>query len=131
VGKPAALDLQIDGRYVETDDLGALRAALVSISREEFAEVWLTVEDGPGFALLKSGPRALCLFVRELGDPGFTSRQFPRERRRGLLDFHLASGQVDQYPASWTVPFFVALRAADHFLRSGERPPFLRWHSDV
>ena len=126
----AALDLQIDGRYVESDDPGRLRSALVRIAREEFAEVWLTVDGGPGFALLKSGDRALCLFVRSIGDAGFTSRQCRGERRRGELEFRLTGGKVDHYPASWSVPFFRALRAADQFLRTGERPGFLRWHED-
>ena len=131
MGTKAALDLQIDGRYVETDDPSRLRGALLRIARTPFAEAWLTVDRGPGFALLKSGDRALCLFVRSIGDSGFTSRQCKRERRRGDLEFHLAGGKVDHYPASWTVPFFLALRAADEFLRTGERPAFLRWHQDV
>ena len=131
MGPRAALDLQIDGRYVETSDRGRLRAALLSTARQEFAEVWLTVGGGPGFALLKSRERALCLFVRAIGDPGFASRQCPGERRRGELEFRLAGGRVERYPASWTVPFFLALRSADHFLRTGERPPFLRWYGDA
>ena len=126
----AALDLQIDGRYVESDDPGLLRAALLRVAREEFAEVWLTVDGGPGFALLKSGERALCLFVRTIEDAGFTSRQCARERRRGELPFKLADGQHSTFPAAWTVPFFVALRAADEFLRTGQKPAMVRWHED-
>ena len=125
-----ALDLQIDGRYVESDDPRRIRAALLRVVREEFAEVWLTVNGGPGFALLKSGGRALCLFVRTLDDPGFTSRQGLRERRRGELPFKLADGTSNTFPAAWTVPFFVALRAADEFLRTGSRPAMVRWQQD-
>ena len=124
------LDLQIDGRYVDSDDPRRIRAALLTVAREEFAEVWVTVNGGPGFALLKSGERALCLFVRTLDDPGFTSRQGLRERRRGALPFKLADGTSNTFPAAWTVPFFVALRAADEFLRTGEMPAMVRWHQD-
>lgn len=127
---PAALDLQIDGRYVESDDPKRLRAALLRVAQGEFAEVWLTFSGGPGFALLKSRERALCLFVRNLDDPGFTSRQAPRERRRGELPFLLAGGRQDTFPAAWTVPFFLALRAADEFLKTGEQPRMIRWHQD-
>lgn len=125
-----ALDLQIDGRYVESDDPRRIRAALLRVAQEEFAEVWLTVNGGPGFALLKSRERALCLFVRTLDDAGFTSRQGLRERRRGELPFRLADGTSSTFPAAWTVPFFVALRAADEFLRTGEMPAMVRWHAD-
>ena len=125
-----ALDLQIDGRYIESDDPRRIRAALLRVVREEFAEVWLTVNGGPGFALLKSGGRALCLFVRTLDDPGFTSRQGLRERRRGELPFKLADGTSNTFPAAWTVPFFVALRAADEVLRTGSRPAMVRWQQD-
>ena len=127
---PAALDLQIDGRYVESDDPQRLRAALLHVAQEEFAEVWLTFDGGPGLALLKSRDRALCLFVRTIDDAGFTSRQAARERRRGELPFLLAGGRQDLFPAAWTVPFFLALRAADEFLRTGEQPRMIRWHQD-
>ena len=127
MGTCAALDLQIDGRYVESDDPRRLRAALLQIARADYAEVWLTAGTGPGFALLKSRDRALCLFVRAVDDPGFTSRQCKRERRHGELEFRLAGHRVERYPASWTVPFFVALRAADQFLKTGQRPDFVRW----
>jgi hypothetical protein len=128
-GGPAP-DLEIDGRPVALGDPRQQRLALVRTARDERSEVWLTIPGGPAFALYKCGERALCLYLRDPDDPGFSSRQCRGERRRGHLSVHLSNGERSGYPASWTVPFFVALRAADQFLRTGERPAFIRWHDD-
>ncbi len=124
--KPAALDVLIDGRAIESEDPREVRRALLATASAAFAEIWLSVNGGPAMALLKSGDRALCLFVRHHGDPGFTSRRPARERKGGPdgeLEFRLGKNERSRFPASWTVPMFVALRAADEFLRTGERPP--------
>ncbi len=133
--KPAALDILIDGRAIETDDPREVRRALLSAAAAPFAEIWLSVNGGPAMALLKSGERALCLFVRHHGDPGFTSRCPAREKNSlaGDLEFRLGKrekGEKTRFPREWTVPLFVALRAADEFLRTGEKPPQLLWHED-
>ena len=132
----ATLDVLIDGRAIDCIDPGEVRRALLGTAASPFAEIWLSVNGGPAMALLKSGERALCLFVRRHGDPGFTSRKLPRENQlTGELTFHAgrserAQGAPAKFPAAWTVPLFVALRAADEFLRTGEMPPQIPWHDD-
>jgi len=132
--KPAALDVLIDGRAIESEDPREVRRALLATASATFAEIWLSVNGGPAMALLKSGDRALCLFVRRHGDPGFTSRRPAREKKSGPdgeLEFRLGKSGRSRFPVSWTVPMFVALRAADEFLRTGERPPQISWHADA
>jgi hypothetical protein len=132
--RPAALDILIDGRAIETGDPREVRRALLATAAAPFAEIWLSVNGGAAMALLKSGERALCLFVRHHGDSGFTSRSPPREPvAEGEVEFRLGKsdkGERTKFPRGWTVPLFVALRAADEFLRTGERPPQILWHDD-
>jgi hypothetical protein len=119
---------------VESSDPRELRLALLSCAAVEFAEVWLSVNGGASMALLKSGERALCFFVRHHGDSGFTSRRPASEAKRGTraeLEFRIGRGESCRFPEEWTVPLFVALRAADEFLRTGERPPQIPWHDDA
>jgi hypothetical protein len=47
-----------------------------------------------------------------------------------MLSFRLANGQVDVYPASWTLPRETIEKALAHFVETGERPAFVRWHDD-
>jgi hypothetical protein len=134
--RPAALDVLIDGRAIETDDPREVRRALLATAAAPFAEIWLSVNGGAAMALLKSGERALCLFVRHHGDSGFTSRSPPREKisEGGDVEFRLGksdNGEKTKFPRDWTVPLFVALRAADEFLRTGEKPPQILWHDDA
>lgn len=139
----------IDGRAVDTADPREVRRALLSTAGARFAEIWLSVNGGCSMALLKSDDRALCLFVRHHGDPGFTSRRPRREnehedprrigrasprraaRKPAEIEFHVGRGDSVRFPAEWTVPLFVALRAADEFLRTGEMPPQIPWHDDA
>ena len=134
--EPATLDVLIDGRAIDCGDAGEVRRALLGTAAQPFAEIWLSVNGGPALALLKSGERVLCLFVRKHGDPGFTSRKLAQERNlSGELTFRAGHGERTRaeparFPAAWTVPLFVALRAADEFLRTGEMPPQIPWHDD-
>ena len=135
--RPASLDVLIDGRAIESQDPRDVRHALLATAARPFSEIWLSVNGGPAMALLKSGERVLCLFVRHHGDPGFTSRRPLREKKSAAsdeLEFRVGkSGGAERsrFPENWTVPLFVALRAADEFLRTGERPPQIVWHDDA
>jgi hypothetical protein len=47
-----------------------------------------------------------------------------------MLTFRLSNGQVDAYPASWTLPRETIERALESFRDTGVRPTFITWNED-
>lgn len=91
-------------------------------------DLWVERE-GSALAVLANGERAWVMFLRHAGDPGFSSRDPAYAGPEDvIMAFRLANGQVDEYPLGWTVPRYEALRAARHFLLTGERPPDVVWN---
>lgn len=71
------------------------------------------------------------MFLREAGDAGFTSRDPAYTgTAEAMLEFRLSNGQIDEYPASWTVSIEEARLAAERFFLRGDRDPSLTWHDD-
>jgi hypothetical protein len=125
----APLGLIIHGREVGPAPIDYLAESLARLAPEDQAEVWLSEEDGPSLCVLKSGGRALLMFLRRAGDPGMTSRSELTESG-GTLSFTLSNGQVDEYPVAWTVPFDRARQAAEYFWFHRGPAPFVVWHDD-
>ena len=82
-------------------------------------------------AALINGEVGWLMYLRENGDPGFSSRNpaFSGDAD-ALIDYHLENGQHDQYPASWALPLDQVQRALEHFITHGEPPPWVEWHND-
>jgi hypothetical protein len=80
--------------------------------------------------VLAYGDRAWLKYRRRKSDPGFTSRDpaytGPKET---LHEFALQSGQRVVYPVAWTISKQEAVRAVNHFLRTGEKAPWIIWHN--
>lgn len=124
---PSPLELTIGERKFGPVAIDFLAERLAELcTKTDPAELWLSQEDGPFFCLLKSGDRALLMFLRQAGDPGMTSRAASPDLP-GTLLFALSNGQVDEYPTAWTVSFDVARQAAEHFYLYREPPPFVTW----
>ena len=123
------LKLIIDEREFGSVPIDLLAERLAGLCTQDRAEVWLSQEDGPSLCVLKSGGRALLMFLREAGDPGMTSRSESSGMPETLL-FTLGNGQVDEYPTAWTVAFEVARQAAEYFWFHQRPAPFVTWHDD-
>ena len=94
--------------------------------RAPYVELWLERDDRRLLCMLKSGERALLLFMEEPGAVGRTSRSDDGVLP-STLSFRLDNGQIDEYPAAWTIPVNVALEALRYFCDTGELAPFVRW----
>jgi hypothetical protein len=120
----------VSGQTVPIESLADLRSVLtrtVGLSRQE---LWLESPRGPCVCMLRSAARALLMFLREQGDVGFTSRADDDMSGPGTLEFTLANGQVEDYPAAWTVSAERAREALEHFFQTGAMAPFVAWNDD-
>ncbi|MBC8102225.1 MAG: hypothetical protein H7Z41_06530 [Cytophagales bacterium] len=95
-------------------------------------ELWLYQKNGAALCVLTNRDCAWLMFLRDReGDAGFSSRDpdyaGPND---ALIEFFLANGQCDAYPAAWTLSLEEALRGAEYFVLHGERAPWITWHDD-
>jgi hypothetical protein len=118
--------LTIDGRHVVARGK-QVKTVLKELRGREAAEVWARRDDGALCALVSHG-EAVLLLDDEEGRPAYTSRGRKAETAR--LSFRRATGEVEEFPASWAVPADDAVRAVEHFLLHGQRPSFIRWHDE-
>lgn len=100
-------------------------------SISQFREVWERKEDGRALCALLREDVGWLMYLREPGDSGFSSRN-PEYRgpRDAMLEYVLANGQKDEYPASWALPVTVVERALEYFRETGGMAPFVKWHAD-
>ena len=71
------------------------------------------------------------MYLREPGDAGFSSRNpgytgSPEAR----VDYVLANGQIDSYPAAWAYPAATIEQAIRYFQSEGRPATFIDWHND-
>ena len=97
----------------------------------EFQERSLTAPNGSILFALTDGQLGLLMYLREIGDAGFSSRNpdyvGPKDAR---VTFRLSNGQPDEFPAEWCYPLPVVERAIEHFVTTGKPPTFIKWHND-
>lgn len=88
-------------------------------------ELWLCLESGPAVCMLRKGTNAWLMYLRHSDDDGVTSEGASRV---GTVNYQLANGQIDQYPATWCVPVEICYKAlAYFFVNEGQRAEFLNW----
>jgi hypothetical protein len=122
--KRVALDIVVSD-VVEAH--AALRAARTDLER--VAEIH--VERGPArFAVLLAGDRCFMMFLRFVGDAGFSSRN-PAAKGRKVVTFTMANGQADDYPLASTYPVDDGFRALSTFIDTGRVPDDLGWRNDA
>jgi hypothetical protein len=126
-----AMDLSINGERRSVSSVAALRNRLAHHRATRYLEVWLSRPGGPALCVLANGPHAWLMYLRQEGDAGCSSRNprydGPADATRAFL---LSNGQLDRYPAAWTIPTDAAFRAAEHFFLSGDQDPAITWHDD-
>ena len=98
--------------------------------RPHFLELWMGTNDGAEMTALVSGDSGWLMYLRENGDPGFSSRNLDYTGLAGeVIQYVLSNGQLDEYPASWAFPVGELKNALQHFLRTGEPAPWIAWHN--
>lgn len=145
---PTPLTLNIITRDADhaysVDSAAELRPHLDAASARQGVEAWLDLE-GDGFSYLTNYPhRRAVLFCGTLHSVASDFALSAPWMRAVLdeyddefddadeveLEFLLANGQADGYPARWTVPLEDAKRAMEYFLEQGELAPFVQWSED-
>jgi len=106
--------------------------------------------EGPSLFALLNGDIGWLMYLRhDDGDTGFSSRNpafgssdVTPERpafvsRFGgvlvpVIEYRLANGQMDEYPASWALHEQQIMSALEYFVEhEGSRAPFVHWHDDA
>lgn len=96
-----------------------------------FDELWVEHPTGGALCALLRDDRGWLMHLPAPGSPGASSRDpFYRGPAGEMLTFRLSNGQLDTYPASWTLPREVIERALESFRDTGVRPTFITWHED-
>lgn len=122
---------RVGDRVAPIKTLADLRALIARTAGEARQELWLESPESSSICLLRSGDRALLLYLPAPGEVGFTSRSpEPIADAREAVEFTLANGQVDRYPAAWTVSAERAREALEEFWRTSEMPRCIRWNDE-
>ena len=89
----------------------------------QFREIWEEATNGQCMCALINGNVGWLMYLREAGDPGFSSRNpeysGPEDK---TIEYRLNNGQSDEYPASWAYPI-EAVESALKFFREKNAPP--------
>jgi hypothetical protein len=120
----------VAGTAVPVRSLGDLRAILSQTASAERQELWLVSRGGPRMCMLRNRDRALLLFQRHGSDTAFTTRARDEVAGPKVVEFTLANGQRDEYPAAWTVDVERAREALEYFFETRAMAPFLAWGED-
>ena len=114
----------------EQQDVSSIEQFGVALDRfdgtSEF-ELWLSSSEGQSICMLRNGPRAWLMYLRDGdGDRGFTSQG--DADCIGVTSYKLSNGQVDEYPLSWCIDIEECYKAlAYFFVNEGDRPIWLSW----
>ena len=126
------MELKINTVQYEVSELSELQVHLIHVRRSRFAEIWMQqAENCPSICALINGEAAWLTYLRFAGDAGFSTRNPnyagpPKE----LIEYHLASGQRDEYPASWNITTTQAMRALEYFFVEEAMAPWLHWEEE-
>lgn len=123
------LRLSLGNEEISVSSASELTAAVSAfLSSRQFAEIWLSKGHAKQMSMLVNGPRAWLMYLVNIDeqcwhtvDPAFPG---PAD---GTTEFVLSNGQLDRYPASWTIPTLQAVAELGHFFTARDRSPHLSW----
>jgi hypothetical protein len=98
----------------------------------QFAELAVEHEhNGASVLALIANGRGWLMYMREPGDPGFSTRNPSSDSPAdATLPFVLGNGQLDQYPARWTYGVDKIYDALRSFISTETFPSEITWHND-
>lgn len=112
-----------------------MERACDTVRQQFFSEVWLEVGvKGPSLVMLVNGRDALLIYFPGHGKLfGFTSRNPAYNGAPDAqIEFILANGDMEDYPARWTVPLSAGCAVCRDFVeQQGARSPLITWHDDA
>jgi hypothetical protein len=82
--------------------------------------------DGEAVLVLTLNDDRAVLSAREPGTEAFLVACDPAQHG-ATIQFRLANGQIDGYPARLIVPRIAALHALEHLMATGHLAPWLEW----
>ncbi len=129
--KAPKMKLIINERECEIETPQELARELARFDGQQYREIWLNVEDGPALSALLNGNRGWLMYLRESGDPGFSSRSpgydGPAE---STIPYRLGNGRVDEHPESWALDIGLVEKALAFFVKTAGAADFVTWHND-
>jgi len=121
------LTITFNDEHKSCDSVEALGLLLDEFDQVPVFELWIKVMGGPSMSMLRNHDRAFLLYLRQMGDSGFTSRVAGTVS--GTSPFRLANGQLDEYPLNWCVDLKQCYKAiAYFFVNEGAKPDWIQWH---
>jgi hypothetical protein len=120
-----------NGIDIKLDSTDKIEELLSRIAAMDNLELWLTADDGQSMCALINKSSGWLMYLRFPEDVGFSSRSnsLP-ENDEKQLPFRLSNGQIDYYPASWTLERSTIFSAISEFAKTGMSPQFIDWHDD-
>lgn len=116
-----------NGEPKDIQSIEALGEALNDFDEHQQFELWVNVENGPSLCMLRNGENAFLMYLRFSGDQGFFSLGNPAAK--GTVGYTLANGQLDEYPASWSVEKEQCYKAVAYvYVNEGLKPEWITWH---
>jgi hypothetical protein len=129
---PPSTILGVNGHHYAIQNAEELERHFERVQGAHYAEIWLQRDSGQSLGVLINRNRAVLVYGRFEGDPGFSSRTSLEESEaEERVEFILSNGQCADYPASWTVSTEAALRAIVYLFTHGQPAPWITWHDDT
>jgi hypothetical protein len=123
------MHLSVNNLHFDVDSRDQLQLALARFIQEEFREIWLGFPEFPALSALLNEDRALLMYLREVGDAGFTSRNPAYRGDEGeVIQYKLSNGQIDEYPASWALQESEILEALATMMALEDQLYPTSWH---
>lgn len=126
------MELKINKVLYQVSEADELQVHLAHARRNQFAEIWMQhAVNWPAICALINGDAAWLMYTRFDGDAGFSTRN-PNYSGppKAVIEYCLANGQRDKYPASWNITMAEAIRALEYFFVEEAMAPWLHWHED-
>ncbi len=130
------MDICINEQNLRIEDVAQLRACIEDFQQARHGEVDLNVEDDIargdffGLTLLVNGDRASLAYYRYYADTGLVSVDStysgPPDAK---VEFTLGNGQVDAFPAAWTIGTEEAFRALEYTFLHQAPAPWVTWRN--
>ena len=77
-------------------------------------------------AMFRNAHDAFLMYLTSPDDSGVVS--ISNTCRDGVVGYRLSNGQVDQYPAIWSIPVSLCAKAIRQFMHSdGKQPDCVTW----
>ncbi len=125
------MKLIINERECEIETSEELANELARFDGRQYQEIILNAEGRPNISVLLNKNRGWLMYLRDVGDPGFSSRNpeytGPSD---ATIRYRLKNGQIDEYPESWALDIDLIKKALFFFLETLGAAKFVTWFND-